>query len=470
MDSLAIWPEQPLLSILALWLVSAAFLWAAREPMLKLLQGLGGGLDEGLRSLASWCGRTADGLAKRSRAALLASGALEAHAKLDREFQRIDDTFHERLSQYAKLHRRLDDLLHGLEADYQNCGDAPPQVPGWSAAVEAISGMPMNGDPNLLKVLEGIRKSSQQAEKKALQLYRDDSAKRHRILGGMAGTWKAIRGLMLRMQDSVAKALESTSRVQSFVESYEKIREEQEVAARALTYSAAKLFCVALLVLGVALGGAFINFQLIALPMAELVPAGARIGGMPVSTVSALVIVLMEAAVGIFLMDMLGITDLFPKLAGVPSSRRRIILGLSLAALFFLASVESSLAVLRERIVEADEVLKMSLAGAEGAIVGRASGSAIPVVGQAVLGFVLPWILAMVAIPLEMLLDSGRHVAATATVLVFRAVGGAARVLAHVVRHGVRMLGQLYDVYISVPLRIERAFRHAGERRSEAAA
>ena len=76
-----------------------------------------------------------------------------------------------------------------------------------------------------------------------------------------------------------------------------------------------------LIVLAVALGGAFINFQLIALPMSELVPAGARIGGLPVATVSALVIVLMEVALGIFLMDMLGITELFPKLS--PRSRPR---------------------------------------------------------------------------------------------------------------------------------------------------
>ena len=45
-------------------------------------------------------------------------------------------------------------------------------------------------------------------------------------------------------------------------------------------------------------------------------------------------------------------------------------------------------------------------------MVSEASTSRIPVIGQAVLGFVLPWILAMVAIPLEMLLDSGRHVVA----------------------------------------------------------
>jgi hypothetical protein len=78
----------------------------------------------------------------------------------------------------------------------------------------------------------------------------------------------------------------------------------------------------------------------------------------------------MEAAVGIFIMDMLGITDLFPKLATVPPSRRRLVLGVAVAALFFLASVESSLAILREKIVEADAALKLALAGEENRIVG----------------------------------------------------------------------------------------------------
>jgi len=361
------------------------------------------------------------------------------------------------------VHRRLDDLLVELESDYKKCGDTPPEVPGWSAAAEAISAMPSPGDPNVQKVLESIRKSSREAEKRALAAYRDDTARRHKVLGSMAPRWKDVRALMTRMQDAAGKALESTRRIQGYVEDYEKVRKDTESAARALSFSATKLFVVSLIVLGVALGGAFINFQLIALPMSELVPAGARVGGVPVATVSALVIVLMETALGIFIMDMLGITDLFPKLQGVPVSRRRLILGLALGGLFFLASVESSLAVLRERIVEADAALKLSLASEESRLVTQASTSMIPVVGQAVLGFVLPWVLAMVAIPLEMLLDSGRYVAAALVGWAVEAFGQLARVAAHVTHAIVGLLMNAYDVYIGIPLRIERAWRGEAE-------
>jgi hypothetical protein len=463
MEALYVWPDQPALSLFALWLGSVVFLWAARDPMLSLMRSVAGLLEDGFAGLARACSSAAGGLRKRARATLLATGQLDAQGRIDRELHRIDSTFAERLGQYSKLHRKMDDLLAKLETDYGRSEEAPPAVPGWTTAVEAIATIPSPGDPNVQKVLESIRKSSRDAEKKALQAYRDDTARRHKTLGAMAPSWKEIRGLMGRVRDSVAKALESTRRIHGYVEEYEKVRDDQAAAARAFAFSATKLFIVSLVVLGVALGGAFVNFQLISLPMSELVPAGARVGGVPVATVSALVIVLMETALGLFLMEMLGITDLFPKLQSVPASRRKLVLGVACIGLLFLASVESSLAVLRERIVEADAALKMSLASAESQVVTQASGSMIPVVGQAVLGFVLPWVLALVAIPLEMLLDSGRHVLASLAVLLLQALGQLSAVGASASRSLARILAQLYDVYVSIPLRIERAMRDHGE-------
>jgi hypothetical protein len=158
-------------------------------------------------------------------------------------------------------------------------------------------------------------------------------------------------------------------------------------------------------------------------------------------------------------MDMLGITDLLPKLHSIPAARRRLILGLALAGLFFLACVESSLAVLRERLAEADAAMKLALAGDESRVVAQTSASWIPVAGQAALGFVLPWILAMVAIPLEMLLDSARHVLSSLAVFALEGFGYLMRVLGHVASAVSSMAVNAYDVYIGIPLRIEQALR-----------
>jgi len=459
MESLYFWPESPGLSLLALWVLSVLFLWAAREPMLQVMRGLGRSLESGLASVGDWCREAAARQEARSREVLLAAGELELHGRMERELQRIDASFTEKLGNYASLHRRLDDLLLRLDGDYQRCGDAPPEAPGWTGAVEAVSAIPAAADPNVQKVLAGIRDSLDEAAKRALAVHREETAKRHRLLGRMRPEWKEVRGLLARMQDVVSRSLRVTARVDRCVDEFQALVGARAGGAQALSFSPWKPFLVSLLVLAIALGGAFINFQLIALPMSELVPAGARIGGVPVATVAALVIVLMETAVGIFVMDMLEITDLFPKLASLTVGRRRLILGVGLAGLFFLAGVESSLAVLREQIVEADAALKLSLAGAADGVVAAPARSSIPVAGQAVLGFVLPWILAMVAIPLESLLDSSRLLGARLGVVLLHGLGHAAGALAHGARALTVAGPSLYDVYVSLPLRAERMLR-----------
>ena len=82
--------------------------------------------------------------------------------------------------------------------------------------------------------------------------------------------------------------------------------------------------------------------------------------------------------------------------------------------------------------------------------------SKIPMVGQAVLGFILPWILAMIAVPLEMLVESGRPVIGQAFAFAIGAGGILFRVAGHVVRYSVAVLTHAYDIYIILPLHLER--------------
>src|SRR5262249_1794571 len=97
MKSIYFWPESPGLSLLALGVLSARFLWAAREPMLQMLRGVGRSLEGGFSSLAAWCRAAAARQEARCREVLLAAGELELHGRLDRELHRIDASFTEKL-------------------------------------------------------------------------------------------------------------------------------------------------------------------------------------------------------------------------------------------------------------------------------------------------------------------------------------------------------------------------------------
>src|SRR5438105_5521749 len=454
MESLYLWPANPAASLLVLAILAQVFLYAARHPMHRAFAALGRLLSGGFRVAARFCKSVSTAIAHRDREMLADAGKGDAEARIAREFRRIEGTYAKELARYPDLHRGMDEVTAKIDADYKECGTAAPTPPGWAEATAAVAKMEGSGDRVVHKLLEEIHRTAKDAEKKALNEVRETNSKRHKILSGMAPMWKELKNLVVESGRSVTKALESTKRIDGYMESYEKIRKSEPKAIRAVGWASTQLFVVSLLVLAIAIGGAFVNFNLIALPMSELVPSGSRIGGMPVSTVAALVVVLMEIAAGIFAMEMLGVTSFFPKLENLPSSRRRMILTVALGGLFMLACIEASLAVLREQIVESSSALKASLAGTQ--VVAETASSRIPVIGQAVLGFILPWILAMVAVPLETMISTGGHIVLCAVAGVLHVGGMIARLLAHAIRYLLEAVRHVFDIYIVIPLQIEK--------------
>jgi hypothetical protein len=426
-DAIYLWPDRPALSLLALWAISVIALWAARDPMFQLIERLGKHLEEAFEACGRACKGASEALAERARSALLAAGGLEMQAQLEREFHRIEDGFSERLGQYSGLHRRLDDLLQALEQDYRESGDSPPEVPGWTAAVESIAGIPHADDPNVQVILEGVRKSLDEAQKKALHLYRADTAERHGILDRMRSLWKEVTVLQERMSETLGRALETASRVNGYIDEYSRVRNDDRAAARALSYSASKTFAIALFVVAVLSACALVSFHLIALPLGAILD-GATLLGAPLATLAAVLLVLVHVALGVFAMDGLGVTELLPRLAAWPGARRRRLLAAAIAALFVLAVIE-------------------------GALAGAHEGHGVP---EQLLGFVLPFVVALAAVPLDTLLDSGRHACVALAAWLVGGAGSLSYLLARTTRALAGVLPSVYDVYVSVPLRLER--------------
>ena len=464
LESFYLWPDYPATSLVVFLVGTMTFFYFAREPLQRALHALGEGGAGGLLKLAAWTEGVAERLHEKNRKVLLEAGLAQAGHKVQQEFRRLESSYTKRLAEYPELHLKLDGNVTKIDADYKECRSVPPDVPGWREVVESLAKIQeMARDRMIEKMLKQIHKSAEASEKKALEEYRTQTAKRHKILGGMAPSWQKIEKLMQQMQRSVSSVLDTTRKLDKYMKEFEELGSRGAESVDLLAAKATKLFIFSVIVIGVAVGGAFINFQLIALPMSELVPAGARILGMPVSQVAALVIVTLETVVGIFLMEALGITNIFPQIEAMSKGNRRIILFATLAGLFFLASVEASLAILREHLVESEMTLRQSLAGA--AAPADAQSSMIPVIGQATLGFVLPWVLAMVAVPLEMLIESGQHVGVKLAAALVQLFGHASRILAHVLEFLIRIVTHLYDAYVVIPGQVAAAL----QRRSAAA-
>ncbi|MCD6044063.1 MAG: hypothetical protein K0R40_3666, partial [Burkholderiales bacterium] len=341
----------------------------------------------------------------------------------------------------------------------------PP--PDWVEAVTAMSNV-KNGNEMVMRVLEEIQRSVNAIHDKAISEYRKAYESRHKILEGFMPFWRSLDKTLGRVDRNIGSLHSSTAAVDAQMEKYEQIVAGNDKAESMLTVSAFTQFAIAALVLVVAAGGAFINFKLIALPMSEMVGAGDYItSSLRTSEVAALVIILVEASMGLFLLEALRITHLFPRIANLNDVMRRRILWIALTLLVTLAGIEAALALMRDMLIADKQALLQSLATAPQPAVTDGWVGRIPTAGQMLLGFMLPFALAFIAIPLESLIHSGRTVGGVLATSLVRIAAFALRLVGNVARHASRVLVNLYDVAIVIPLLVERLF--AGRRSAKSA-
>ena len=204
-------------------------------------------------------------------------------------------------------------------------------------------------------------------------------------------------------------------------------------------------FFISAFVLMIAVGGAIINFNLIARPMSEMVGGASYIGPFKTSDVAGLVIILVELTMGLFLMESLRITRLFPIIGAMDDKMRHRMIIITFTLLAILAGVESALAFMRDRIAHDMEMLRQTLAGAEQM---GLPPSIIPTVGQMVLGFILPFALAFVAIPLETFVNASRTVLGAVAAWLLRMLAFFLRLLGNIGFYAGRFIVNLYDLAI----------------------
>jgi len=464
LQSWLLWPDNVGLSLMVLAVLAMGFLYAARRPMHELIRSVGQALGGPLRIGSRWLFAAAEDMRSRNRAVLLAHGRQEVGGRLEREFERLAALVERDLQGYPPLQRKLMDEITRIEEDYKKCGEVPPPPPDWVEAVAAIANVKSGGGEVVLKVLEEIKRSISAIHDKAIGEYRRAYEERHKILEGFLPFWRSVDRNLAQADKSIAGLQASAAAVDAHMERFEQINGGTDKAEQALTVSAFTQFAISLLVMAVAAGGAFINYKLIALPMSEMVGAGDYItGSLRTSEVAALVIIFVEASMGLFLLEAMRITHLFPRIQNLNDRMRRRMLWIALTLLVTLAGVEAALALMRDMLIADKQALLQSLATVQAAPsegwIGR-----IPTAGQMLLGFILPFALAFIAIPLESLIHSTRTVGGVLLAGAVRAAAFVLRVAGNVVKHMSRVLIRLYDVAIVLPLLIERLVRKTSQR------
>ncbi len=465
-----IWPGNAALSALLWFLIAMPFLYAARKPVHELLRAVGLVASGPLRISAHWLLAAARDMRERNKAVLLAHGREETEQRIAREFERVGLLVKRDLQGYPALQRRLLDEITRVEEDYKKCGEVPPPPPEWVEAVAAVAKVKSNGNELVVRVLEEINRSIKTIHDRTLGEYRRAYEERHKILDGFMPFWRSLDKTLAQADAKMTSLADRAAAIDSQMERFEQIVKKTDRAEHALTVSALTQFFIATLVLVVAAGGALINFKLIALPMSEMVGAGDYLtASLRTSEVAALVIIFVEATMGLFVMETLRITHLFPKIHSLPDQMRTRMLWIAFVLLLTLAGIEAALALMRDMLIADKQALLQSLAASQAAAATDSWLARIPTIGQMLLGFILPFALAFIAIPLESFIASARTVGGAALVMLTRAVAVLLRLAGNLVRQVTRVLITLYDVVIVLPLLVERLVRNGRAAKPRAA-
>lgn len=438
-------PGHPVVSTVIWFLVLIVMMYLARFPAHRTIKSLCRVIHNGMRLASISIIFAQKRLVNRNKEVLLAAGRESIERLIEREFQRVDAVVRRDLSAYPALQHELAEQITSIDEDYRESAELPPPPPAWVNAVKALAKIPFKGEVLLANIFKEILKTITKEYRDMMREYRKNTGARHSLLKKMMPHWRKLAHTIDEVGKKITGLQERATVIDNRMEDYEEIRAQTDKAERMLSSSSMTQFFISALVLLVAFGGAIVNFNLIALPMSEMVGGGSYIGQFKTSNVAALVIILVEVAMGLYLMESLRITKLFPVIGSMDDVMRRRMIWITFSILMILAGVEASLAFMRDRIAADIQALRQSLASSESI---QPVNTWIPTVGQMVMGFILPFALTFVAIPLESFVHSSRTVMGKVAVEILRLLAFMLRLLGNIATYLGEFVVSIYDLVI----------------------
>lgn len=463
-DLLGITPY-PGLSLLILFLLLSLVVYFSRSSLRAGLLHAGNTLYRACRMGSVALKHAEQALQARNREVLLEQGRQAAERAVEREFERIDHTVRKELGDYPALHRQVSEAITAIEDDYQRSREVPPAPHGWTEAVAAIAQIP-KAEGMVATMLESVHQSISDMEERAIDEYRKDSRERHRLLSRARPHWQELVRRLAGAETRLQRLLDRASAIDNHMKDYAEINQGSDSAIRRLSSSSLTQFFISSFVLAIAVGGAIINFNLIARPMAEMVGGTSTIGSMQVADIAALVIIMVEISMGLFLMESLRITRLFPVISSLDDRLRVRMVWISLGILTSLALVEAGLAFMREILVQ-DELATAAMLRGDELAAGPPPFMWITTAAQMGMGFILPFALTFVAIPLETFIHSLRTVLGMFTVALIRVLATVLRISGALFRGMGPFLAEVCDAIAFLPLWLEARFRGLPEREEQ---
>jgi hypothetical protein len=430
-------------------------LFLARKPFHRAIGALSRIFYNAMRLAARSVMLAEKRLIQRNREVLLGIGLERTERIVEREFDRINVAVARDLESYPHLHRQLAELATRLDEDYQRNAEVPPELPNWLPIIESIANIQHRGDCLVANTLTEINRTMAEQHQSAMESYRTSSSTRHAILNKMRPLWRKVQKSLDDISTFIANLNERAKILDRYMDDYQQIRARTDKAVRELYASSLRQFFISGLLLLVALGGIIMNLTLITLPLSQMIEPSSTIGPYPTSDVFAWVLMLLELTMGLFVMETLRVTRLFPFIGSIDDKMRLRTLWITLAILASLAGLDAALAFLQDRMSQNVDALRQTLSNMPPA---PASFNWIPTIGQMILGFLLPFALAFTAIPLESFISAARTVLGSVVAWLLRLLALLLRIVGNVAYYAGRLVVNLFDLAIFPTIWLEEIF------------
>lgn len=439
---LLLWSSSTTVSILIWALISIVSLYLARSPMHKLMDRASVAIADVLRfgsiQLLTFSRRTA----ARHRDILHATAEAATMRKIERQLHRISARIDRNLGEYPSLHQTLSDQASRIDEDYRQAGDTPPAPPEWLAAIDAVSRVNSNNDPSLAIIFKDMHHTLEDACHNALLEYRAANQRRFRSLRRMQPYFRRIAETLAHLQQRLEQVSTHAQAIDKHMESFEALQTRRHDSARRLSFELHIRTLSSIILLGIAGLSGMLSYRLINQPLQALLNTSST--GSEATTIA---LILAAVGLGVWITESTGLTRLLGLSAYIDERPRRFFSWLGISLLCMLAILQAGLAW-------SAYTLTYALPG---------PAWLAPTVA-ALLAAILPFTLALAAVPLEMMINSTPSLVSELMTIVARISAACLRLVATIVVALPAPLKKVYDLWIFLPLWCEQTLHTARKR------
>ncbi|MHB8416011.1 MAG: hypothetical protein ACYDB1_11645 [Acidiferrobacteraceae bacterium] len=367
-------------------------------------------------------------IGERNRTVLLAQARHETGGYLEKEFRSVDESLRRDLEAFPELHQALLRQVAAIEDDHRQSGKMPPPPAEWNRLMSVLTRAQPPGDESVQRLWSGLRKDVARAQRQALTDYRRSYEGRHRLLEALRPALERLRDTLAQVDHDLVMLRERAAAIDHYMRRYDAIVAGEDWVVHTLTSSAVVQFMTALFLTVFAGAGYVAQFLLLSLAFSGGTSSGP-------SHVLAFGLLTLGGLAGLVLTEAGDLSGLVPLPEAIrPGTRRGLVFG-ALGILLLFASVEAAAALWAPRPPASAGVLG-----------GWGRGE------MALCLALLPWPLALAALPIQSLVYSLRAVTGLLMRTLIRFLAALFGLIARLIAQLALAAIILYDALIFVPL------------------